>query len=91
MSDYVERRFGDLTVRVNRFTCIASGNCTKIAPEVFFIGEERIVTFRDDAPDIEPRAPARGLPGVPGQRARRAGRGGHAAGLGCAPRPTGSA
>ncbi len=54
MTDYEERRFGDLTVRIDRFTCIASGNCTKIAPEVFYIGEERIVAFRADAPEIEP-------------------------------------
>jgi ferredoxin len=52
VGDHVERRFGDLTVRIDRLTCFASANCTKIAPEVFTIGEERTVTFRADAPDI---------------------------------------
>ena len=39
-------------MRIDRLTCFASANCTKIAPEVFTIGEERTVTFRADAPDI---------------------------------------
>ena len=53
MSDVEERRFGDLTVRIDRRTCIASANCVKIAPEVFQIGEERIVTFREPLPAID--------------------------------------
>ena len=54
MSDHQERRFGDLTVRIDRLTCFASANCTKIAPEVFEIGDDRIVTFREHAPEIDP-------------------------------------
>jgi ferredoxin len=52
MGDHQERRFGDLTVRIDRLTCFASANCTKIDPEVFEIGEDGIVTFREDAPEI---------------------------------------
>ena len=53
MSDDQERRFGELTVRIDRLTCFASANCTKIAPEIFAIGADGIVTFREDAPEIE--------------------------------------
>ena len=53
MSDVEERRFGDLTVRIDRRTCIASANCVKIAPEIFHIGEDRIVTFHETAPAID--------------------------------------
>jgi ferredoxin len=40
-----ERRIGDLTVRIDRDTCISSGNCVKVAPELFELDEESIVTF----------------------------------------------
>jgi ferredoxin len=50
MGEIRERRFGDLTVRIDRWTCIASKNCTKVAPEVFEIDEENAVTFRENAP-----------------------------------------
>ena len=35
MQDFVERKLGDLTVRIDRLRCIASSNCMEVAPEVF--------------------------------------------------------
>jgi len=48
MADTEERQFGDVTIRIDRDTCIGSGNCTKVAPEVFDLDDELIVTFRDE-------------------------------------------
>jgi ferredoxin len=48
MPEIRERQIGDLLVRIDRSTCIASANCTKIAPELFVIDDENIVTFRHD-------------------------------------------
>jgi ferredoxin len=42
-----------MTVRIDRTLCIGSGNCTNLAPEVFVIGPDNIVDFKDDPPDIE--------------------------------------
>lgn len=52
MSDLEERRIGDLTVTIDRMTCIGSRNCVKLAPTVFRLGEDGIVTFTQDSPDI---------------------------------------
>ncbi len=52
MSDRVQRRFGDLTVRIDREICIGSGNCVKVAPELFELDEETIVAFVPGAADI---------------------------------------
>ncbi len=52
--DYQERTFGGLTVRIDRTLCIGSGSCVNAAPEVWELGEDRIVRFKDDAPaDVE--------------------------------------
>ncbi len=53
MAESQERRFGDLTVRIDRGTCIGSGNCMRLAPEVFEFDDSRIITFKPDAPEIE--------------------------------------
>jgi len=53
MSDFVDRRFGDLTVRVDRQTCIATENCIEVAPEVFEMDDQGIVTFKHEAPSID--------------------------------------
>ena len=52
MSDFVERKIGDLTVRIDRGRCIASTNCINVAGESFELDEEGIVAFRDDAQEI---------------------------------------
>ena len=49
MADMREQTFGDLTIKIDRDTCIGSGNCTKVAPEVFDLDDETIATFRDEA------------------------------------------
>ena len=53
MSDFAEHRFGDLTIRVDRKSCIATENCIEIAPEVFEVDEEGIVAFNHDAANID--------------------------------------
>jgi len=52
VSDFVERRFGNLTVRIDRGRCIASTNCINVAGEVFELDDEGIISFRDDAEPI---------------------------------------
>ncbi len=49
----MERKFGDLTVQIDRDTCIASANCMKVAPEIFELDEEGICRFKAGAPEIE--------------------------------------
>ncbi len=56
MADIQERRISGLTIVIERDLCIGSGNCVKLAPEVFELDATGIVTFRtlsDDAPGIE--------------------------------------
>jgi ferredoxin len=50
----LERKVGALTVRIDRTTCIGTANCAKVAPELFLLDDERIVTFREPAGDIPP-------------------------------------
>lgn len=50
MPDAVDRRFADLTVRIDRTLCIGSGNCMKAGPDLFEFDEERICAFRPAAP-----------------------------------------
>lgn len=49
--DYQESRVGGLTLRVDRRTCIGSGSCVSVAPEVFEIGADQVVAVRPEAPD----------------------------------------
>ena len=49
----MERKIGDLTVRIDRETCISTGNCMKVAPDVFEFDGEKICVFRGDLPAIE--------------------------------------
>jgi len=52
MADLEERRIDGLTISIDRLTCIGSRNCVKIAPEVFQLDADGIVTFIDAPPDI---------------------------------------
>ena len=54
MTDFEERKVGSLTVRIDRSTCIGTSNCAKVAPELFVLDDERIITFREPAVDVEP-------------------------------------
>jgi ferredoxin len=47
VTDFLERTIGGVTVRIDRTTCIGTANCAKVAPDVFELDDERIVTFRD--------------------------------------------
>ena len=53
MNDSSERRFDDLTVRIDRLLCVGFGDCIEQAPEVFEFDDEGIVRFRVNAPVIE--------------------------------------
>lgn len=52
--EYEERRLSELTIRIDRALCVATQNCVHVAPEVFELGVDQIVMFREDAKDIEP-------------------------------------
>jgi ferredoxin len=53
MADMVERNIGGLTVRIRRTVCCATGNCMKIAGDVFEFDEERVCSFRSDEVTID--------------------------------------
>ena len=48
-----ERQISGYTIRIDRTLCIGSGNCVNLAPEIFEIDEENLVTFQDETPDID--------------------------------------
>jgi ferredoxin len=51
--DFVERKFGDLTVRIDRSTCIASANCMVVAPDHLDLDEDSVVRFTDGSGEID--------------------------------------
>jgi ferredoxin len=51
--DFAERRAGGLTVRIDRRTCIGSGSCVTVAPEIFELDSEMVVSFCAGEPEIE--------------------------------------
>jgi ferredoxin len=53
MEDVVERKIGDLTVRIDRLRCIASSNCMEVAPEAFEFDAENICAFKENPGPIE--------------------------------------
>jgi len=53
MADEQQRQIEDLTIKIDRDTCIGSGNCTKVAPEVFELDEEQVVTFVEETGRID--------------------------------------
>ena len=54
MGEGSERAFGDLTVRIQRDTCIGSENCVNLAPDVFRLGDDQIVEFVGaEPPEVE--------------------------------------
>ena len=54
MTDFEERRVGSLTVRIDRSTCIGTSNCAKVAPDLFVLDDERIITFREPSANVAP-------------------------------------
>ena len=51
--DTIERRVGDLTVRIDRLLCVGFADCLDEAPGAFVLDDEGIVAFGD--PDLPPR------------------------------------
>ncbi|MEX0653489.1 MAG: ferredoxin [Phycisphaeraceae bacterium] len=45
MSDSLEQTFDDLTVHIDRERCIGSGNCVKLAEQVFELDDRSLVRF----------------------------------------------
>ena len=53
MDHLVERKIGDLSVRIDRQRCIGSSNCMELAPEVFEYDAENICAFKQAPGPIE--------------------------------------
>lgn len=53
MPETEERDVSGLHIIIERATCIGSDNCTQIAPEVFVLGYDGVVTFVENVEDIE--------------------------------------
>lgn len=53
MGDTEEQTISGLTIRIDRTLCIGTGNCVAVAPEVFVLGDDQIVTFVDAPEDID--------------------------------------
>ena len=45
MSDFEERTFGDLRVRIDRTLCVGFGDCITEAPEAFVLDESGVAIF----------------------------------------------
>lgn len=43
-----QRRIGELSVEIDRTRCIGSGNCTKVAPDVFELDDSVLASFVED-------------------------------------------
>jgi ferredoxin len=52
MSEFTTRKIGDLTVRIDRELCIGSGNCVKVAPDLFDLDDESVCTFLPGAESV---------------------------------------
>ncbi len=52
MNDFEEQTLRGLTIRIDRTVCIGTENCVHVAPEVFELGDDSIVTFLEDAQEI---------------------------------------
>lgn len=55
MNEHMERDLQGLTVRIDRTLCIGSGNCANLAPDVFELDEQNLVTFHEPLPDVVDR------------------------------------
>lgn len=51
-TDVDERRFGDLTVRIDRLLCVGFGDCIDVAPDLFEFDDEGIAVFLAGAGDL---------------------------------------
>ena len=53
MADQIDAKIGDLTVRIQRDACIGSGNCAKVAPELFELDADTIVAFIESTDTVD--------------------------------------
>lgn len=53
MGDFVDRKLGDLTIRIDRERCIGSGNCIKAEGDVFEFDDTSVCAFRATIPEVE--------------------------------------
>jgi len=53
MNDYPERKISGLNIKIDRTTCIGTANCTRVAPDVFELDDEKICSFIVNIPEIE--------------------------------------
>jgi ferredoxin len=53
MEEFQEKNISDLKIRIDRLTCIATGNCINAASEVFELDDERICSFKVNLVEIE--------------------------------------
>lgn len=53
MNDSQEKNISGLIIKIDRTTCIATKNCIKVAPDVFYLDDENISSFVDPIVDIE--------------------------------------
>ncbi len=54
MADIVERKVGDLTLRIDRDLCVGFEHCTDESPTAFRLGDYDVVEFAD--PEQEDRS-----------------------------------
>lgn len=52
-SNLPERRFGTLTIRIDRGQCIGTANCIKVAGDVFVLDGERTCSFVAQPAEVE--------------------------------------
>jgi ferredoxin len=50
----VERRIGELTIRIDRTLCVGFGDCMEVAPDVFEFDADGICAFRAECGEPEP-------------------------------------
>ncbi|MGH7475818.1 MAG: ferredoxin [Longimicrobiales bacterium] len=53
MDQYVERRIGDLIVRIDRWGCVGFADCIAAAPDLFELDERGLCAFRAEAAEID--------------------------------------
>jgi len=54
MTDIIERKFGELTVRIDRSVCISSESCIEAAPEIFYLDDDIRANFKEPSSPIDP-------------------------------------
>ena len=53
MNDLSEKKISGLIIKIDKETCIGTGNCIKVAQEVFEYDDEKISSFKKEVIDIE--------------------------------------